>query len=157
MAVHDGARGCKGVQRVQVGTVRMQGECNGDAGSSAFPCILIPALPSQQQPNQQHPRQTIADQGRPWQTKAFWNPRCYQHLRCLYCLKYKIQSTEYKIKGNIPVVLWKDYHISYKIKNTKYKRKTWVVLWTDYHIKYKIQQEDLSSIVIKFWRLVWDY
>ena len=32
----------------------------------------------------QHPRQTIADQGRTWQTKAFLYPRCYQHLRCLY-------------------------------------------------------------------------
>ena len=31
-----------------------------------------------------YPRQTIADQGRPWQTKEFWYPRCYQHLRCLY-------------------------------------------------------------------------
>ena len=32
------------------------------------------------------PRQTIADQGKLKQTKAkaFWYPRCYQHLRCLY-------------------------------------------------------------------------
>ena len=29
-------------------------------------------------------QEAIADQGRPWQIKAFWNPRCYQHLRCLY-------------------------------------------------------------------------
>ena len=40
--------------------------------------------PSQQQLNQQNPRHTIADQDRPWQTTVFWNPRCYQHLRCLY-------------------------------------------------------------------------
>ena len=29
-------------------------------------------------------QEAIADQGRPWQVKAFWNPRCYQHLRCHY-------------------------------------------------------------------------
>ena len=32
-------------------------------------------------------QEAIADQGRPWQIKAFWNPRCYQHLWCLY-LRY---------------------------------------------------------------------
>ena len=29
-------------------------------------------------------QEAIADQGRLWQIKAFWIPRCYQHLRCLY-------------------------------------------------------------------------
>ena len=32
-------------------------------------------------------QEAIADQGRPWLIKAFWNPRCYQHLRCLYFFK----------------------------------------------------------------------
>ena len=31
--------------------------------------------------------QTKADYSRPWQTKAFWYPRCYQHLRCLYFMR----------------------------------------------------------------------
>ena len=30
------------------------------------------------------PRQTLADQSRPWQAKALWYMRCYQHLQCIF-------------------------------------------------------------------------
>ena len=32
----------------------------------------------------------MADHGRPWQTKPFWYPRCYQHLWCIFCTQNQI-------------------------------------------------------------------
>ena len=46
------------------------------------------AKPAASKADYSRPRQTIVDQGRPWQTKAFCNPRCYQHLRCLYWIMH---------------------------------------------------------------------
>ena len=59
--------------------------CTGAKPASAKPAAASKAEYSR-------PRQTIADQGRPWQTKAFWNPRCYQHLWCLYWTTYTLYS-----------------------------------------------------------------
>ena len=55
--------------------------CRGAKPALAKPAAAKPAA---SKADYSRPRQTIADQGRPWQSKAFWNPRCYQHLRCLY-------------------------------------------------------------------------
>ena len=43
------------------------------------------------------PRQSIADQGKLKQTKAkaFWYPRCYQHLRCLYFYQLYQKNKEF--------------------------------------------------------------
>ena len=47
--------------------------------------ILHPALqgakPAAAKPAAAKPAASKADYSRPWQTKAFWYPRCYQHLR----------------------------------------------------------------------------
>ena len=49
-------------------------------------------------------QEAIADQGRPWQIKAFWNPRCYQHL---WCLLFQIYFRIQQWKTNT-IVLWQD-------------------------------------------------
>ena len=59
LGVQGGARSWKGAQRVQ-----------GDAVG-----------PSQQQPSQQQPRHTLADQSILWQTKAFWHPWLQEHVK----------------------------------------------------------------------------
>ena len=92
------------------------------------------AKPAASKADYSRPRQTIADQGRPWQTKAFWNPRCYQHLRCLYYCSInpaENNSTQWKACCSMPTS--QDILISRRFNKPQFSQSEVVQHWIHHH------------------------
>ena len=99
-------------------------------------------------------QEAIGDQGRPWQIKAFWNPRCYQHLRCLYychLIEFKLTKFCHIISftiGKLYLKFWSKTHL-WRLSNSL-KRIFWRGTYLGAaHCKYELTQNfafELSAI-----------